>query len=267
MGFPVTVFSYPSPSCRTSPWALRTDWHTLTTGPKNGSNAAMAAAVAVAAALSVTEPVSAGVGGDCFCLYWDANIKCMHGLKGSFEKLTLFCFQSIDMRGGAFFVFLSQPPPNHLAVMKFALDMGHNTADLHVLTEAMKPSFTDAFSICADPDKVLVPRKSLTERVYFTVVDPQGNACVFIKCNCMGFGTGLLALGKHPYHTISPTLAIAADSEALLCSFGVMGEFMQPQGQVQVMCFLMLEFGMNPQQALAAAWLCLNSSERGIILI
>lgn len=39
-------------------------------------------------------------------------------------------------------------------------DMGHNTADaLHVLTEAVKLSFTDAFSICADPNKVLVPRK------------------------------------------------------------------------------------------------------------
>ncbi|KAM9274786.1 LOW QUALITY PROTEIN: glutathione hydrolase-like YwrD proenzyme [Cariama cristata] len=111
-----------------------------------------------------------------------------------------------------------------------------------------------------------------TETVYFTVVDPQGNACSFIKCNCMGFGTGLvpdggftlqLALGKHPYHTVSPTLVTAADSEELLCPFRVMGEFMQPQGQVRVL-LNMLEFGMNPQQALAAAWVCLNSSKRAI---
>ena len=26
VGFLVTAFCYPSPSCRTSPWALRTDW-------------------------------------------------------------------------------------------------------------------------------------------------------------------------------------------------------------------------------------------------
>ncbi|KAM6258734.1 LOW QUALITY PROTEIN: glutathione hydrolase-like YwrD proenzyme [Spheniscus humboldti] len=112
-----------------------------------------------------------------------------------------------------------------------------------------------------------------TETAYFTVMDPQGNACSFIKCNCMGFGTGLipdggftlqLALGKHPYSTINPTLATAADREEHLCSFRVMGEFTQPQGHVQVL-LNMLEFGMNPQQALAAAWLCLNSSKRGWI--
>ena len=26
VGFPVMVFSYPTPSCWTSPWALQTDW-------------------------------------------------------------------------------------------------------------------------------------------------------------------------------------------------------------------------------------------------
>lgn len=40
--------------------------------------------MAATAALSITEPVSAGVGGDCFCLYWDANIKCVHGPKGGY---------------------------------------------------------------------------------------------------------------------------------------------------------------------------------------
>ncbi|KAM6305119.1 LOW QUALITY PROTEIN: uncharacterized protein AAHN32_005421 [Aegotheles albertisi] len=101
--------------------------------------------------------------------------------------------------------------------------MAHNTADpLYVLTEAMKLSFTDAFSICADPDKVLVQKKSL--------------------------------VGERLLQTMRSM------------SFRVMGRFMPPQGQAQVL-LNMLEFGMNPQQALAAAWPRLNSSVTDIILI
>ena len=49
---------------------------------RQGGNAA-SAAVATAAVLSVVEPVSTGIGGDCFALHFDSNTAAITALNGS----------------------------------------------------------------------------------------------------------------------------------------------------------------------------------------
>ena len=114
--------------------------------------------------------------------------------------------------------------------------------------------------------------KQSGDTVYVSVIDGNGNACSFISSLYESFGTGLvvpdtgivlqnraalfstdsehpnfLEPAKRPYNTIIP--GIITRNRNLVSSFGVMGGFQQPQGHLQVISN-MIDFGMNPQEAL-----------------
>lgn len=110
--------------------------------------------------------------------------------------------------------------------------------------------------------------------VYLATADAEGNMVSYIQSNFKGFGSGIvipgtgislqnrgydfslnekdancLKPGKKTYHTIMPGF-LTKDGQAV-GPFGVMGEYMQPQGQLQVVTNT-IDFHLNPQAALDA---------------
>jgi gamma-glutamyltranspeptidase/glutathione hydrolase len=110
--------------------------------------------------------------------------------------------------------------------------------------------------------------------VYLAAADGDGCMVSYIQSNFEGFGSGVvvpgtgialnnrgkcfsldeahpnsLSPGKRPYNTIIPGF-LTKDGEPI-GPFGVMGAYMQPQGQVQVVMNC-VDFHMNPQEALDA---------------
>lgn len=133
--------------------------------------------------------------------------------------------------------------------------------------------------------------------ILLCTADADGRCVSFIQSSYTGFGSGVvvpdwgvamqnrgacfhldpdhpnaIGPGKRPYHTIIPAIATPTDvgnpshwtSPGGLMAFGVMGGFMQPQGQVQILTRVR-DHLQNPQAALDAPrfrW----SSGRGVAI-
>lgn len=110
--------------------------------------------------------------------------------------------------------------------------------------------------------------------VYLCTADRDGMMVSYIQSNYQGFGSGVVAPetgialqnrgacfsleaghpneaagGKRPYHTIIP--AFLTRNREPVGPFGVMGAFMQPQGQSQVVVGT-VDYDLNPQAVLDA---------------
>ncbi|KYG27024.1 gamma-glutamyltransferase family protein [Alkalihalobacillus trypoxylicola] len=120
--------------------------------------------------------------------------------------------------------------------------------------------------------------------VYIASADREGNMVSFIQSNYNGFGSGIvvpntgiamqnrghnfslnkeaanaLMPGKRTYHTIIP--GFLSKGKNPIGPFGVMGEFMQPQGHLQVIMNA-INFKLNPQSALdAPRWMWKKEKE------
>lgn len=112
------------------------------------------------------------------------------------------------------------------------------------------------------------------DTVYVAVADGEGSGCALIQSLYEGFGSGIVvpttgialqnrganfilddehpnrpAPGKRPYHTIIP--AMLGQKGRFYGCLGVVGGFMQPQGQLQIIRNI-VDRDMNPQAAINA---------------
>ena len=144
----------------------------------------------------------------------------------------------------------------------------------------LAPEYLSKRAGLIDPKKAMTtvePGEFATESdtIYLTVADREGNMISLINSVSWYFGSGVVVPGtgvvlqnrgqgftlesghpnqiapnKRPFHTIIPAFVTHQGKPWL--SYGVMSGSMQPQGHVQVLLNL-IEFGMDPQEAIDAA--------------
>jgi gamma-glutamyltranspeptidase/glutathione hydrolase len=181
------------------------------------------------------------------------------------------------------------PESIHLQIE--AMKLGFADAHAHVADSAWLPGDTEALlhphriddlAASIDPFRAKplcrgTPRPGGT--VYLCTADADGGMVSFIQSNYMGWGSGIVVPGtgialqnrgacftpeishpnsvgprKRPYHTIMPGFVTRAATGGRIdpvMAFGVMGGFMQPQGQLQVASRI-FDHGLDPQAALDA---------------
>lgn len=144
--------------------------------------------------------------------------------------------------------------------------------------ELLSATHADRLRAGIDRDRAMthLPRVDLpgSDTVYISIVDRDRNAVSFINSTYYSFGSGVvgpktgivlqnrgasfrlepahanaIAPGKRPMHTIMPGMA-TRNGRAVM-PFGVMGGGYQPFGHVHLLSN-MIDFGMDPQQALDA---------------
>lgn len=165
-----------------------------------------------------------------------------------------------------------------------AIKLAYDDANRYVADPAFEPVPIDELlsndhireqSDRISPNAVLTGDVGLpTDTVYVAVADRHGGSCSFIYSIYNGFGSGVVVPGtgltlhnrgagfrlddthpnrpqphKRPLHTIMPAM-LGKDGDFHGC-LGVVGGYMQPQGQVQVLRNL-LDRGMTPQDAVDA---------------
>lgn len=160
--------------------------------------------------------------------------------------------------------------------------------------ELLSAPYADRLRAAIDPQRAMtgLPRIDLpgSDTVYISVVDRDRNAVSFINSTYYSFGSGIvgprtgvvlqnrgssfrldprhpncIAPGKRPMHTIMPGM-MTRNGRAVM-PFGVMGGGYQPFGHVHLLTN-MIDFGMDPQQAIDAARVFYNQdvveAERGV---
>lgn len=168
-----------------------------------------------------------------------------------------------------------------IEAMKLAFaDTMEYVTDPRYMNTKIEDMLSDAY---AEARRSLIGKEALEPKpgspfsggtIYLCTADNEGNMVSLIQSNYKGFGSGIVVPGtgialndrasgfslnpesdnylqpwKKPYHTIIPGF-LTKDGRAV-GPFGVMGEYMQPQGQLQVVMDT-VDFLMNPQNALDA---------------
>lgn len=168
-----------------------------------------------------------------------------------------------------------------IEAMKLAFADGmHYIADPRYMKTAVEDLLSDAY---AKKRRDLIDEQAIMPTfgkpfsggtVYLCTADDEGNMVSFIQSNYKDFGSGIVLPGyglnlncraagfsldensddyllprKKPYHTIIP--GFLTKNNQAVGPFGVMGEYMQPQGHVQVIMNT-IDFLLNPQAALDA---------------